>query len=45
MYKQNFGIGLGYNRFATNVTVNRDSFSGRLKTGYSGLQVYLTGAF
>jgi len=45
MYKQNFGIGLGYNRFATSVAVNKDSFSGRLRTGYSGLQAYLTGTF
>jgi hypothetical protein len=45
MYNRNVGIGLGYNRFATNLKVDRNDFDGRLRTGYSGLQTYLTVAF
>jgi hypothetical protein len=45
MYNPHFGIGLGYNRFATNVEVEKNTFDGRLRTSYSGLQAYLTGAF
>jgi hypothetical protein len=45
MYSQNFGLGIGYNRFVTNVDVSRASFDGRLRVGYSGVQVYLTGAY
>jgi hypothetical protein len=45
MYNQNFGVGVGYNRFSTNLNVNRSSFDGNLNFGYSGLLVYLTGAF
>lgn len=45
MYSRNFGLGLGYNRFSSRVDVEKDSFDGRLKTGYSGLQAFLTGAF
>jgi len=45
MFAKNFGVGLGYNRFATKVDVRRDDFSGNLKTSYSGLQAYLTGTF
>jgi hypothetical protein len=45
MFSRNFGVGLGWNRFATKLDVTRDSFNGRLKFGYSGLQAYLTGTF
>ena len=45
MFDRNFGLGLGYNRFTTRVDVARDDFDGRLKTGYSGVQAYLTGTF
>jgi hypothetical protein len=45
MFSPHFGVGLGYNRFATSVSVGRDNFNGNLKTSYSGLQAYLTGAF
>jgi hypothetical protein len=45
MFSQHFGLGLGYNRFSTNVDVDRDSFTGGMKTSYSGLQAYLTGTF
>jgi hypothetical protein len=45
MFHRNFGLGLGYNRFTTKLDVDKDDFDGRLKTGYSGLQAYLTGTF
>ena len=45
MYNRNFGIGLGYNRFTTTVDVDKPSFDGRLRVGYSGFQLFLTGAF
>jgi hypothetical protein len=45
MYNRHVGIGLGYNRFASSLKVDRDNFNGRLRTGYSGLQAYLTFVF
>jgi len=45
MFNRNFGLGLGYNRFYTKVDVSKNTFDGRLKFGYSGLQAYMTGAF
>jgi hypothetical protein len=45
MFHRNFGVGLGYNWFATNVDATKDSYNGKLKLGYSGLQAYLTGTF
>jgi len=37
MFHRNFGLGLGYNRFTTNLDVAKSDFEGGLKTGYSGL--------
>jgi len=45
MFHRHFGLGLGYDRFVANLDVNKSDFNGRLKTGYSGLQAYLTGTF
>ncbi|NWG76204.1 MAG: hypothetical protein HXY24_16655 [Rubrivivax sp.] len=45
MFNRNFGLGVGYTYFRTEVDVDRDSFRGSLTTNYSGLQVFLTGAF
>jgi hypothetical protein len=45
MFDRHFGVGMGYNRFYTKVDVTKDTFNGRLKFGYSGLQAYLTGTF
>jgi hypothetical protein len=45
MYNPHFGLGIGYNRFTTSVSVNRASFDGHVSVGYSGVQVFLTGAF
>jgi hypothetical protein len=45
MFSRNFGVGLGYNRFTTRLDVSKSDFNGKLKTGYSGLQAFLTGTF
>lgn len=45
MFSKGFGLGLGYNRFSSNLDVTRNDFNGRLNTSYSGLQAYLTGTF
>ena len=45
MYNKNFGVGAGLNGFTTNVKVAKDSFDGRVKTGYVGAQLFVTGAF
>ncbi len=45
MFTPNIGLGVGYNRFNLHVSTDKKDFDGRLKVGYSGLQVYLTGAF
>ena len=45
MYNRNFGLGLGVNGFTSNVKVTKDNFDGRLKNGYSGLQLFVTGAY
>jgi hypothetical protein len=45
MFSRHLGIGLGYNRFITTVNVAKDSFDGRLRFGYSGLQTYLSGTY
>jgi len=45
MFSNNFGLGLGYDRFASNVDVDKGSFKGTANVGYSGLLLYLTGTF
>jgi len=45
MFTPNVGLGVGYNRFKLNVETEKEKFDGRLKVGYSGVQVFLTGAF
>jgi len=45
MYNKNFGIGVGIDGFTANVKVAKDSFDGRLRTGYAGLQLFVAGAF
>jgi hypothetical protein len=45
MFHRNFGLGLGYNRFYTNLDATRNDFNGSVKLGYSGVQAYLTGTF
>ena len=45
MFSDNFGLGLGYSKYTSTYDVSRRSFDGRLRFGYSGLLVSLTGAF
>jgi hypothetical protein len=45
MFARNFGVGLGYNYFGVDVDVDKSSFNGTLKVGYSGLQLFVTGTF
>ncbi len=45
MFSDHFGIGIGYDRFATHADLSKVSFSGRLNFGYQGLLVYLQGGF
>ena len=45
MFSQNFGVGIGYNRFTAHMKTDKDNFDGRLRVGYSGFQAFLTGAF
>jgi hypothetical protein len=45
MFSNHFGIGLGYDRFATHMDLSKVSFTGRLNFGYQGLLIYLKGGF
>jgi hypothetical protein len=45
MFNHHFGIGIGYDRFATHVDLNKGSFNGRLNFGYSGVLIYMRGGF
>ena len=45
MFSRHWGLGVGYNHFTSTIDVDKDSFQGRLKTGYSGAQVVLTASF
>jgi hypothetical protein len=45
MFGSHFGVGLGWNQFATKVNLTKDSFEGSLKWRYSGAMLYITGAF
>jgi len=45
MFSDHFGVGLGYDRFATHADVGKGSFNGRLNFGYQGLLFYLRGGF
>jgi hypothetical protein len=45
MFSDHFGIGLGYDRFVTQVDLSKLAFSGRLNFGYQGLLIYLKGGF
>jgi hypothetical protein len=45
MFHRNFGVGLGYSRFAARLSVGRDDYDGGLRLGYAGLQAYLTATF
>jgi len=45
MFNKTFGLGLGYDRFYNHIDVSKEKFDGRVKMGYSGLQVFGTVAF
>lgn len=45
MFNKTFGLGLGYDRYYNHVDVSKSEFDGRVKMGYSGLQVFGTVAF
>jgi len=45
MFNHHFGIGLGYDRFATHVDLSKVTFTGRLNFGYQGLLLYVKGGF
>jgi hypothetical protein len=45
MFSDHFGVGLGYDRFATHVDLSKAGFTGRLNFGYQGLLIYLRGGF
>lgn len=45
MFHPAFGLGIGYNRFNTQLELTKTSFDGNLRFGYQGMQAYLTGTF
>ena len=45
MFTPNLGLGVGYNRFNAHVKTEKNDFDGRIKVGYSGFLLFLTGAF
>jgi len=45
MFNHHFGVGIGYDRFATHVDVSKGSFDGRLNFGYQGVLIYVKGGF
>jgi hypothetical protein len=45
MFNRHFGIGIGYDRFATHMDVSKGSFNGRLNVGYQGGLIYVKGGF
>jgi hypothetical protein len=45
MFSKHLGVGAGYNRFVTNVGVDRLLFNGDVKWHYSGAQIFVTGSF
>jgi len=45
MFNHHFGLGIGYDRFATHIDLNKGSFNGRLNVGYQGGLIYVKGGF
>jgi hypothetical protein len=45
MFSHHFGIGIGYDRFATHMDLNKGSFNGRLNLGYQGGLIYVRAGF
>ena len=44
MFTRHWGVGLGYDAFRVNVTVDKASFNGNLTLGYSGGQLMVVGS-
>jgi hypothetical protein len=42
---RNAGIGVGYDKFSTSVDINKNDFTGTLRTTYGGPMVFLTASF
>ena len=45
MFSDHFGIGVGYDRFATHVDLSKLNFNGRLNFAYQGLLIYVRAGF
>lgn len=45
MFNKTFGLGLGYDRFYNHIDVTKAKFDGKVRMGYSGLQLFGTVAF
>jgi hypothetical protein len=45
MFNHNFGIGVAYDRFSTNVDLTKGSFNGNLHLGYQGAVLYVKAGF
>ncbi|MBL8351817.1 MAG: hypothetical protein JNL87_16075 [Burkholderiaceae bacterium] len=45
MFNKNFGLGLGYDRYYNRIDVEKPEYNGRVKMGYSGLQLFGVASF
>jgi hypothetical protein len=45
MFTHHFGVGVAYNRFQTNLNLNKGSFNGSLDFGYQGAVLYFKAGF
>jgi hypothetical protein len=45
MFMRHWGVGLGYDAFHVNVTVDKASFNGNVTLGYSGGQLMIVGSY
>ena len=45
MYNNHVGIGAGWDKYSSHVGIDKTNFQGKMDFGYSGLLVFLTGAF
>jgi len=45
MFTRHWGVGLGYDAFHVNVTVDKASFNGNVTLGYSGGQLMIVGSY
>jgi hypothetical protein len=45
LFNRHIGVGLGYDDFSTNLSVSQNKFNGRLRLGYRGGVIQISGAF